>query len=147
MSLPTLVELSARALGKRVNAELAIVDKRRPKAGVSEVMNLIGDVKDQTCILFDDIVDSAGTLCNAANAIMDAGAKSVSAYITHGVLTGKAIERVTDSALTELVITDTIMPTEAVQACPKIRVKSVDALLGEAILRISESRSVSSLFD
>ena len=141
------MELSARALGKRVNAELAIVDKRRPKAGVSEVMNLIGDVKDQTCILFDDIVDSAGTLCNAANAIMDAGAKSVSAYITHGVLTGKAIERVTDSALTELVITDTIMPTEAVQACPKIRVKSVDALLGEAILRISESRSVSSLFD
>lgn len=137
----------ARGLAKRIGADLAIVDKRREKAGVSEVMNIIGDVKDRDCILFDDIVDSAGTLCNAAKALMDEGAKSVAAYVTHGVLSGKALERVENSVLTSLVITDTIMTTEAVKKCKNIRVCSVAPLLGEAIKRISEETSVSSLFD
>jgi len=137
----------ARALAKRLNAELAIVDKRRDRAGVSEVMHIIGDVEDRHCILYDDIVDSAGTLCNAAEALKKGGAASVAAYVTHGVLSGKAIERVGASALTSLVITDSIATTDAVKAAKNIRVVSIAPLLAEAIRRISEESSVSSLFD
>lgn len=137
----------ARALAKRLEADLAIVDKRRERAGVSEVMNIIGEVTGRHCILVDDIVDSAGTLCNAALAIMDKGAASVTAYITHGVLSGGAVARVGNSALKELVITDSIQPTDEVKNARNIRVVSMAPLLGEAIKRISEERSVSSLFD
>jgi len=137
----------ARGLAKRLNADLAIVDKRREKAGKSEVMNIIGDVDGRDCILFDDIVDSAGTLCNAATALKKAGASSVAAYVTHGVLSEGAIERVGKSELTSLVITDTIQTTEAVKKAKNIRVVSVAPLLAEAIKRISEETSVSSLFD
>jgi len=137
----------ARALANRLEASLAIVDKRREKAGVSEVMNIIGDVSGRHCILYDDIVDSAGTLCNAAKALMDQGAASVAAYVTHGVLSGKAIERVTNSALTSLVVTDSIMTTEEAKTAHNIRVISIAPLLAEAIRRISEETSVSSLFD
>jgi len=137
----------ARALAKRLNADLAIVDKRRERAGVSEVMNIIGDIEDRHCILYDDIVDSAGTLCNAAEALKKGGAASVSAYVTHGVLSGKAIERVGKSVLTSLVITDSIQASEAVKAARNIRVISIAPLLAEAIRRISEESSVSSLFD
>ncbi|TNE57990.1 MAG: ribose-phosphate pyrophosphokinase [Alphaproteobacteria bacterium] len=137
----------ARALAKKLNADLAIVDKRRERAGESEVMNIIGDVSGRTCILVDDIVDSAGTLCNAANALIDKGAKDVYAYVTHGVLSGGAVERVANSALKNLVITDSIEPTPEVIATPNIRALSIAPLLGEAIRRIAEDRSVSSLFD
>ncbi|GAB3118639.1 ribose-phosphate pyrophosphokinase [Novispirillum itersonii] len=137
----------ARIIAKRLDADLAIIDKRREKAGVSEVMNIIGDVKNRTCILVDDIVDSAGTLCNAAVALMNAGANSVSAYVTHGVLSGGAVARVTNSPLKELVITDSIQATEAVRMAPNIRQFSIASLLAEAIARISDERSVSSLFD
>ncbi|HEX3406042.1 MAG TPA: ribose-phosphate pyrophosphokinase [Caulobacteraceae bacterium] len=137
----------ARSLAERLNADLAIVDKRRPEPGVSQVMNIIGDVKDRRCILFDDIVDSAGTLCNAAQALVDEGAASVSAYVTHGVLSGGAVERVAGSALTELVITDSIEATDAVAACPKIRQVTCANLIGEAIRRIANEESVSKLFD
>ncbi|HWK41895.1 MAG TPA: ribose-phosphate pyrophosphokinase [Croceibacterium sp.] len=138
----------ARALAKRLdNAPLAIVDKRREKPGESEVMNIIGDVRGRACILIDDIVDSGGTLCNAAQALMDAGAKSVAAYITHGVLSGGAVARVDNSALTELVITDTILPTDATADSKRIRVLTVAPLIGEAMRRIAEEASVSSLFD
>ncbi|MBX9717947.1 MAG: ribose-phosphate pyrophosphokinase, partial [Microbacteriaceae bacterium] len=137
----------ARALANRLKVLLAIVDKRRDKPGASEVMNIIGDVEGKDCILIDDIVDSAGTLCNAAKALMDAGAKSVAAYITHGVLSGAALERVQNSVLTSLVITDTIMTTEAAKNVPNIRVISIASLLAEAIKRISNESSVSSLFD
>jgi len=138
----------ARALAKRLdNAPLAIVDKRRDKPGQSEVMNIIGDVKGRSCILIDDIIDSGGTLCNAAQALMDAGAASVTAYLTHGVLSGGAVARVEGSALKELVITDTIQPTEAALASSKIRVLSIAPLIGEAIRRIADESSVSSLFD
>jgi len=137
----------ARAYAKRLDADLAIVDKRREKAGVSEVMNIIGDVKDQRCILVDDIVDSAGTLCNAAKALMEKGAKSVSGYVTHGVLSGGAIARINDSALDEMVTTDSIMATEAFRASKKMRQISVAPLIGEAMYRISKEASVSSLFD
>jgi ribose-phosphate pyrophosphokinase len=138
----------ARALARRLeNAPLAIVDKRRERAGESEVMNIIGEVKDRHCVLIDDIIDSGGTLCNAAQALMDSGAASVTAYLTHGVLSGKAVERVNGSALKELVITDTIQPTEATLASAKIRILTVAPLIGEAIHRISEESSVSSLFD
>lgn len=137
----------ARALANRLGAELAIVDKRRERAGQSEVMHIIGEVSGRDCILFDDIVDSAGTLCNAAAALKKEGAKSVSAYVTHGVLSGSALERVAKSVLKSLVITDTIMTTDAVKKAKNIRVISVAALLGEAIKRISEETSVSSLFD
>ncbi|HPB22459.1 MAG: hypothetical protein RL702_670 [Pseudomonadota bacterium] len=138
----------ARALAKRLdNAPLAIVDKRRDKPGQSEVMNIIGDVRDRSCILIDDIIDSGGTLCNAAQALMDAGAASVTAYLTHGVLSGGAVARVEGSALKELVITDTIQATEAAQASSKIRVLSIAPLIGEAIRRIADESSVSSLFD
>lgn len=137
----------ARAYAKRLDADLAIVDKRREKAGVSEVMNIIGDVKNQRCILVDDIVDSAGTLCNAAKALMEKGAKSVSGYVTHGVLSGGAIARINDSALDEMVTTDSIMETEAFRASKKMRQISVAPLIGEAMYRISKETSVSSLFD
>ena len=139
----------ARALAKRLddNAPLSIVDKRRDKPGQSEVMNIIGDVKGRACILIDDIIDSGGTLCNAADALMEAGAASVTAYLTHGVLSGKAVARVANSALKELVITDTILATEATKACDRIRVLSIAPLIGEAIRRIADESSVSSLFD
>ena len=138
----------ARALARRLNnAPLAIVDKRRDKPGQSEVQNIIGDVKDRNCILIDDIIDSGGTLCNAAAALMAAGAASVTAYLTHGVLSGSAVERVGASALKELVITDTIMPTAAAAASAKIRVLPIAPMIGEAIRRISDESSVSSLWD
>ena len=136
-----------RALADRLNAEIAIVDKRRPKPGQSEVMNIVGDVSGRRCILFDDIADSAGTLVNAAQALTDRGAAEVSAYISHGVLSGPAIERVTNSVLTELVITDSIQASEAALACEKIRVVGVAPLIGEAIRRIANEESVSKLFD
>lgn len=137
----------ARIIAKRIDADLAIIDKRRERAGVSEVMNIIGDVAGRRCILVDDIVDSAGTLCNAAQALMNAGAISVSAYVTHGVLSGKAVERVTASPLQELVITDSIPATDAVAAAANIRQITIAPLMAESIQRISEERSVSSLFD
>jgi ribose-phosphate pyrophosphokinase len=137
----------ARALANRLGADLAIVDKRREKAGVSEVMHIIGDVSGRDCIMLDDIVDSAGTLCNAAAALKNAGANSVAAYVTHGVLSGKAIERVDNSVLTELVIADTIMTSEEAKKARNIRVISVAPLLAEAVRRISDETSVSSLFD
>jgi ribose-phosphate pyrophosphokinase len=137
----------ARALAKRIDAPLAIVDKRRERAGESEVMNIIGDVEGRNCIMVDDIVDSGGTLCNAAQALIDAGARSASAYITHGVLSGKAVERVSESRLTELVVTDTILPRPEVAAAPNIRVLPIGALIGEAIARTAKEESVSSLFD
>lgn len=138
----------ARSLAKRLNnAPLAIVDKRRDKPGQSEVMNIIGDVKGRTCILIDDIIDSGGTLCNAAQALMDAGAASVTAYISHGVLSGAAVSRVNSSALKELVITDSILPTEETTAAQKVRVMTIAPLIGEAIRRIADESSVSSLFD
>ena len=137
----------ARALAKSLDADLAIIDNRRERAGVSEVMNIIGEVDDRHCILVDDIVDSGGTLCNAAEALMAAGGLSVSAYISHGVLSGGAAARIKDSPLTELVTTDSIQATDAVLAAPNMRQITIAPLLGEAILRIAESRSVSSLFD
>lgn len=137
----------ARALAKRIDAPLAIVDKRRERAGESEVMNIIGDVAGHNCILVDDIVDSGGTLCNAADALLAAGAESVHAYITHGVLSGAAVERITASKLKELVITDTIRETDAVKAAQNIRVIPIGPLIGEAIARTAREESVSSLFD
>lgn len=137
----------ARALAKRLDAELAIIDKRRERAGVSEVMHIIGDAKGKDCVLIDDIVDSAGTLCNAAVALMDAGANSVQAYVTHGVLSGGAVARVSASPMSSLVVTDSIMATEAVRVSDTVRQVSIAPLLAEAIHRISEERSVSSLFD
>ncbi len=139
--------LRARAIAKRLDADLAIIDKRREQAGVSEVMHIIGDVAGRRCILIDDIVDSAGTLCNAAIALMDAGGKSVSAYVTHGVLSGGAVARVSASPLDELVMTDSIQATEAVRVAQNIRQIPIAPLLGEAMRRISNERSVSSLFD
>ena len=137
----------ARALAKRLdNAPLAIVDKRRDRPGESEVMNIIGDVSGRKCILIDDIVDSAGTLCNAAAALIDAGAISVDAYVTHGVLSGGAVSRVASSPLSSLVTTDSIPATEAVRVARNVRHLSVAPLLGEAIRRINEERSVSTLF-
>jgi ribose-phosphate pyrophosphokinase len=136
----------ARGLAKRFGAQLAIVDKRRERPGESEVMNIIGDVKGQSCILVDDIVDSGGTLCNAAEALLERGAKEVSAYITHGVLSGGAVARITASHLKELVITDSIQPTEAVLVARNIRTISIAKLLGEAVGRTSREESVSSLF-
>ncbi|HJM93025.1 MAG: ribose-phosphate pyrophosphokinase [Alphaproteobacteria bacterium] len=136
-----------RALAKRLNADLAIVDKRREKAGMSEVMNIIGDVDGRSCVLVDDIVDSAGTLCNAAEALMNVGAKKVSAYVTHGVLSGGAVARVTSSALEHLSVTDSIAATDAMHHARNIRSIPIASLLGEAIRRISEETSVSSLFE
>jgi ribose-phosphate pyrophosphokinase len=138
----------ARALAKRLdNAPLAIVDKRRERPGESEVMNIIGDVRDRFCVLVDDIVDSGGTLCNAAAALREAGATEAIAYITHGVLSGGAVARVDGSALTELVITDSIGPSPAVAEAKKIRLLTIAPLLAEAIRRIADESSVSSLFD
>jgi len=137
----------ARSLAKRLDADLAIVDKRRPRAGEVEVMNIIGDVSGRRCILFDDIVDSGGTLVNAAQALINAGAVEVSAYITHGVLSGPAVQRVADGPLKELVITDSIEQPADALACAKIRRVSVAALIGEAIRRIANEESVSKLFD
>jgi ribose-phosphate pyrophosphokinase len=137
----------ARGLAKRINAPLAIIDKRRERAGESEVMNVIGDVAGYTCILIDDIVDSGGTLVNAADALLANGAKDVYAYITHGVLSGGAVARITASRLKELVITDSIQPTDAVRAAPNIRTLPISGLIGEAISRTASEESVSSLFD
>jgi ribose-phosphate pyrophosphokinase len=137
----------ARGLAKRINAPLAIIDKRRERAGESEVMNVIGDVQGRTCILIDDIVDSGGTLVNAADALLEHGANSVTAYITHGVLSGGAVARVTASQLKELVITDSIQPSEAVRVARNIRVLSIASLIGEAVRRTAREESVSSLFD
>jgi ribose-phosphate pyrophosphokinase len=137
----------ARALAKRIDAQLAIVDKRRERPGESEVMNIIGHIEGRDCILFDDIIDSGGTLCNAAEALMEKGAASVRAYITHGVLSGGAVARITSSKLRELVITDSIEPTAAVLAAPNIRVIPIGTLIGEAIQRTAQEKSVSSLFD
>jgi ribose-phosphate pyrophosphokinase len=137
----------ALALASRLNADLAIVDKRRAGPGKSEVANIIGDVSGRRLIIFDDIVDSAGTLCSAAQSLIDAGAKEVSAYITHGVLSGAAMERVKNSVLKELVITDSIGQPDHVAAVPKIRTVSCAGLIGEAIRRIANEESVSKLFD
>lgn len=137
----------ARSLAKRIDAPLAIVDKRRDRPGESEVMNIIGEVEGYDCLLVDDIVDSGGTLCNAADALLANGATSVTAYITHGVLSGSAVTRITGSKLKELVITDSIQPTSSVEAAPNIRVVSIADLIGEAISRTASEESVSSLFD
>jgi ribose-phosphate pyrophosphokinase len=137
----------ARAIAKRIDAPLAIVDKRRERPGESEVMNVIGDVRGRQCILVDDIVDSGGTLCNAAEALLNKGAEQVSAYITHGVLSGGAVARITGSKLKELVISDSIEPSDAVNNARNIRVVSIAGLLGEAIQRTALEKSVSSLFD
>jgi ribose-phosphate pyrophosphokinase len=137
----------ARALATRLNTDLAIVDKRREKAGQSEVMNIIGDVEGRTCILIDDIVDSGGTLCNAANALLKNGATDVYAYATHGVLSGKAVERISGSALKSMVVTDSIEATRDMMACANIRRISIAPLMGEAMRRINNEASVSSLFD
>ena len=137
----------ARAIARRIDADLAIIDKRREQAGVSEVMNIIGDVDGKRCILVDDIVDAAGTLCNAAVALKEAGASSVGAYVTHGVLSGGAVARVSSSPIEMMVTTDSILATEAVRVAQNIRQITIASLLAEAILRISNSQSVSSLFD
>ena len=139
--------IRARAIAKPLDADLAIIDKRRERAGASEVMNIVGDVKGRRCILVDDIIDSAGTLCNAAVALKDAGATSVSAYVTHGVLSGGAVARVSASPQEELVTTDSIQATEAVRVAQNIRQLTIAPLLGEAMDRISSERSVSSLFN
>jgi len=137
----------ARALAKRLGGDLAIVDKRRERAGESEVMNIIGDVRGRSCILVDDIVDSGGTICNAAEALLDNGAKDVCAYATHGVLSGGAVARIQASKLKSLVITDSIAATEEVLKCSNIRRISIAPLIGEAMRRINNEESVSSLFD
>ena len=138
--------IRARAIASRIEADLAIIDKRRPRAGISEVMNIIGDVSGRNCIMVDDIVDSGGTLCNAAQALIDAGAITVDAYVTHGVLSGGAVSRVASSPLNSLVTTDSIQSTEAMRVATNIRQITIAPLLGEAIRRIHEERSVSSLF-
>lgn len=137
----------ARHLAKRLGVDLAIVDKRREKAGESEVMNIIGDVNGRVCLMVDDIIDSGGTLCNAAQAIMDQGASEVHSYITHGVFSGEAVEKVANSALKSLIVSDSIEPTEEVKAAANIRVVSIAPLIGEAMRRIAREESVSSLFD
>ncbi|RJF86734.1 ribose-phosphate pyrophosphokinase [Oleomonas cavernae] len=137
----------ARAIAKRIDADLAIVDKRRERAGESEVMNIIGEVTGRRCILVDDIVDSAGTLCNAGAALMEHGAKSVSAYVSHGVLSGGAVARVSASVLESLVISDSIQATEAVRLSRNIRRLTIAPLIAEAMRRINDETSVSSLFD
>ncbi len=137
----------ARSLAKRIDAPLAIVDKRREGPGESEVMNIIGEVEGKCCVLLDDIVDSGGTLCNAADALLEQGAEQVLAYITHGVLSGGAVARISSSRLKELVITDSIQATEAIRVSRNIRVLTISALIGEAIRRTAKEESVSSLFD
>ena len=137
----------ARAIARRINANLAIIDKRREKAGSSEVMNIIGDVTNHHCILVDDIIDSGGTLCNAAKALIDVGAISVDAYVTHGVLSGSAVTRISNSPLDMLVTTDSIIATEAVKISSNIRQISIAPIIGEAIRRVHMEQSVSSLFE
>ena len=139
--------LRTRGMAKRLDADLAIIDKRRERAGVSEVVNVIGDVAGRACLIVDDIVDTAGTLCNAANALKDAGATSVVSYATHGVLSGDAVSRIGDSALESLAITDSIASTPEMDAAPFIRRISIAPLLAEAMRRVSKETSVSSLFD
>ncbi len=137
----------ARAFAKRLNAGLAIADKRREKAGESEVMHIIGEVKDKTCILLDDIADSAGTLCNAAEALKEHGAREIYSYIAHGVLSGKALEKIQNSNIKELVLTDSILASDAIKKSKNIRHISIAPLMGEAIKRINSDSSVSALFD
>ena len=137
----------ARSLANRLECDLAIVDKRRPKAGVSEVMNIIGDVEGRHCILYDDMCDSGGTLCNAADALMKQGAKGVSAYVTHGVLSNNAVGRIENSVLKEIVIADTIRPTEDALNSSSVRVLGVADTIGEAIRRIANDESISKMFD
>ena len=137
----------ARAFAKRLNAGLAIADKRRERAGVSEVMNIIGEVKNKTCILLDDIADSAGTLCNAAKALRANGAKEIYSYIAHGVLSGDALNRIIDSDIKELVLTDSIQASDSIKSAKNIRLISIAPLMGEAIKRINSDSSVSALFD
>ena len=137
----------ARAIARRINANLAIIDKRREKAGSSEVMNIIGDVSNHHCILVDDIIDSGGTLCNAAKALMDVGAISVDAYVTHGVLSGSAVSKISNSPLSTLVTTDSITATEAVKMSDSIKQISIAPIIGEAIRRVHMEQSVSSLFE
>lgn len=139
--------IRARQLAKRLDVDLAIIDKRRERAGVSEVMNVIGRVKGRHCLLVDDIIDSGGSLCNAAQALMDAGATGIDAYVTHGVLSGSAAQRVEDSVIGELVITDSIKMTDAVRSVRKIRQISLNNLIGRAIRAVADESSVSSLFD
>ena len=137
----------ARAIARRINANLAIIDKRREKAGLSEVMNIIGDVSNHHCIIVDDIIDSGGTICNAAQALIDVGALSVDAYVTHGVLSGSAVGNISNSPLTSLVTTDSIKATEAVRISSNIRQISIAPIIGEAIRRVHTEQSVSSLFE
>ena len=137
----------ARAIARRINANLAIIDKRREKAGLSEVMNIIGDVSNHHCIIVDDIIDSGGTICNAAQALIDEGALSVDAYVTHGVLSGSAVSNISNSPLTSLVTTDSIKATEAVRISSNIRQISIAPIIGEAIRRVHTEQSVSSLFE
>ena len=137
----------ARAIARRINANLAIIDKRREKAGLSEVMNIIGDVSNHHCIIVDDIIDSGGTICNAAQALIDVGALSVDAYVTHGVLSGPAVSNISNSPLTSLVTTDSIKATEAVRISSNIRQISIAPIIGEAIRRVHTEQSVSSLFE
>jgi len=136
----------ARALAKQLEVDLAIIDKRRPRANVAEIMNIIGEIQGRNCIIMDDMVDTAGTLCKAAQALKERGAVAVSAYCTHPVFSGGAVERIADSELDEVVVTDTIPLSDAARACAKIRQLSCASLLGETILRISNAESVSSLF-
>jgi ribose-phosphate pyrophosphokinase len=137
----------ARAIATRLNCDLAIIDKRRERAGVSEVMNVIGDVAGRDCILVDDLVDSGGTHCNAADALIKRGARSASAYVTHGVLSGGAVGRINASPIETMTVTDSIQPTEQVEACDKVRTLTIAPLLAEAMRRINDETSVSSLFD
>ena len=137
----------ARAIARRINANLAIIDKRREKAGSSEIMNIIGDVKNHHCIIVDDIIDSGGTICNAAQALMDVGALSVDSYVTHGVLSGSAVTNISNSPLNSLVTTDSIKATEAVKMTSNIRQISIAPIIGEAIRRVHMEQSVSSLFE
>ena len=138
----------ARAMAKSLgDADLAIIDKRRARANESQVMHIIGDVKDRDCVIVDDIVDTAGTLCKAAQALKDNGARRVVGYITHPVLSGKAVETIADSALDEIVVTDTIPLTERAKACPKIRQVSIAPMLAESLRRINNEESISAMFD
>jgi ribose-phosphate pyrophosphokinase len=137
----------ARAYAKRLGASLAIIDKRREKANVSEVVNVIGDIKGKKCVMVDDIIDTAGTLCNAASALMEKGAAEVHAYVVHGVLSGPAVDRIDNSVMSSLVVSNTIVATETVKASTKIRQLSIAPLMGEAIKRIHEDRSISVLFN
>jgi ribose-phosphate pyrophosphokinase len=137
----------ARAIATRVNCDLAIIDKRRERAGQSEVMNIIGDVVGRDCVIIDDLVDSGGTFCNAADALVKRGARSASAYVTHGVLSGAAVSRIASSPIEMMTITDSILATAEVKRCPNIRELTIAPLLAEAMRRISDETSVSSLFD